>query len=402
MSPTKRKPRRQQAAETGPRVELVDLDRINPAPYNPRVDLTPEDREYQRLAGSLKQYGTVQLVVWNERSGNLVGGHQTLKALRRQNPKLARVAASIVNLDPLHERRLNALLNQGGRWDRDRLKTVLEEIDQLGGDIADVGFSPEELEQLAGIDAEVARAANRPSREEAMKALREGKEAREADRAQAEANDITELEADLTALQQVKRRQFLDALRCSNATAHLGRLPDRDEMFHCIMRGNYHAFDLIPALIKLADPGRLLELYITTLSFNRRQSAALAKLIDEGLIPAKRLAFVCSVYFQKTGGQELEMLTHVLDTRGGRCIAIRNHSKLMLARFSTGAHIVIESSANLRSCRNIEQFTATDSPDVYAFHRRWIEDVFKRGGLPAPADDPQPAPKRKRRPKPAA
>jgi hypothetical protein len=40
------------------------------------------------------------------------------------------------------------------------------------------------------------------------------------------------------------------------------------------------------------------------------------------------------------------------------------------------SHYVIESSANLRSCRNIEQFTMTNDRELLTFHRSWMETVI--------------------------
>ncbi len=64
------------------RVQRVRIDEIDPAPYNPRVDLKPGDPEYDKLRRSLQEYGCVEPLVLNERTGNLVGGHQRLNVLK--------------------------------------------------------------------------------------------------------------------------------------------------------------------------------------------------------------------------------------------------------------------------------------------------------------------------------
>ncbi len=58
---------------------LKDLDFAH---YNPRKDLGPSDPEYQKLKKSIAEFGMVDPVVWNKRTGRVVGGHQTLKVLR--------------------------------------------------------------------------------------------------------------------------------------------------------------------------------------------------------------------------------------------------------------------------------------------------------------------------------
>ena len=60
----------------------VNTKDINPAPYNPRVDLKSGDPDYEKLQRSIKEFGFVEPLVWNEQTGNLVGGHQRFKILQ--------------------------------------------------------------------------------------------------------------------------------------------------------------------------------------------------------------------------------------------------------------------------------------------------------------------------------
>lgn len=62
--------------------ETVNVNQLNPAPYNPRKDLKPGDAEYEKLRRSMEEFGTVEPLVWNIRTGNLVGGHQRHKVLQ--------------------------------------------------------------------------------------------------------------------------------------------------------------------------------------------------------------------------------------------------------------------------------------------------------------------------------
>jgi len=43
---------------------------------------------------------------------------------------------------------------------------------------------------------------------------------------------------------------------------------------------------------------------------------------------------------------------------------------------SDGRRFAVESSANLRSCRNIEQITLTQAADLHDFHAGWISHVI--------------------------
>jgi DNA modification methylase len=105
----------------------IPITRINPAPYNPRVDLTPDDPEYQKLKKSIVEFGYVEPLVWNKRTGTLVSGHQRFKILLEQG--IAEVEVSVVDLSLYKEKALNLALNKiRGSWDEDKLAQLLEDL----------------------------------------------------------------------------------------------------------------------------------------------------------------------------------------------------------------------------------------------------------------------------------
>lgn len=57
-------------------IRKVPISLLNAAPYNPRKDLQPGDPEYQKIARSIEKYGCVEPIIWNEKTGNVIGGHQ--------------------------------------------------------------------------------------------------------------------------------------------------------------------------------------------------------------------------------------------------------------------------------------------------------------------------------------
>jgi len=59
-------------------IKTIPVHKINPSLYNPRIDLQRGDPEYDALKNSMKKFGYVDPLVWNERTGHLVGGHQRL------------------------------------------------------------------------------------------------------------------------------------------------------------------------------------------------------------------------------------------------------------------------------------------------------------------------------------
>jgi len=75
-------------------------------------------------------FGVVEPLVWNRRTGHLVGGHQRLAVLRARGDTHADV--SVVDLPPAREKALNLALNRiQGRWDEDRLAELLRELVEL-------------------------------------------------------------------------------------------------------------------------------------------------------------------------------------------------------------------------------------------------------------------------------
>lgn len=116
------------------RIELKKISDLKPAPYNPR-QATKKDEFH--LSNSLKKFGMVDTIIFNERSGYIVGGHFRIRELIKLGYK--EVYCSIVDLDEKDERELNIRLNAnvgsfdydelGNNWDIDELKKYGLNID---------------------------------------------------------------------------------------------------------------------------------------------------------------------------------------------------------------------------------------------------------------------------------
>ena len=88
------------------RMERRSLADLKPAAYNPR-QISPKALE--GLGASVREFGLVQPIVWNRSTGNVVGGHQRLKALEAQG--VTETDVVVVELDEARERALNLALN---------------------------------------------------------------------------------------------------------------------------------------------------------------------------------------------------------------------------------------------------------------------------------------------------
>lgn len=125
----------------------LDLDIIQPAPYNPRADLTPDDPDYQRIKQSIIDHGLLQPIVYNEQTGNAVGGNQRLKILREMGVKKATCA--VIRVPLLREMEISVALNKlGNLWNREKLRDIMLQFKDQDYDATRSGFDQDEIDRL--------------------------------------------------------------------------------------------------------------------------------------------------------------------------------------------------------------------------------------------------------------
>lgn len=133
-------------------IRKVPISLLNAAPYNPRKDLQPGDPEYQKIARSIEKYGCVEPIIWNEKTGNVIGGHQRLKVLAATGA--VEVDVSVVQLSLEDEKALNLALNKiSGQWDNEKLSAVLQDL-SAGFYVEVTGFDQHEVDALVASFAE--------------------------------------------------------------------------------------------------------------------------------------------------------------------------------------------------------------------------------------------------------
>lgn len=126
-------------------IESINRSEIKNAEYNPR---RISEAAKLKLREALEKHGLVEPVVWNKKTGNLVGGHQRLEqldALIGKSDYTLDVAA--IYVDEREEAVINVQLNNPsmqGEWDTDKLADLAIDFDiafdEFGFDDIDVDF----------------------------------------------------------------------------------------------------------------------------------------------------------------------------------------------------------------------------------------------------------------------
>ena len=128
-------------------IRKVAVTDINPAEYNPRKDLKPGDPAYERLKRSMTEFGYVEPIIWNEETGNIVGGHQRYKVLVAEGH--TEVECVIVKMSPEREKALNVALNKvTGDWEFEALADLIKDLEAQDFDVTLTGFDAAEIEDL--------------------------------------------------------------------------------------------------------------------------------------------------------------------------------------------------------------------------------------------------------------
>lgn len=129
--------------------KVMKLADITPAEYNPRVALTESDFEYQALKASIDEFGLVVPLIVNERTGNLVSGHQRLTVMQAKGVEETEVV--VIDMEPEKEKALCIAMNKiSGEWDYGKLADIMEELQEADLDTTMTGFSDSEIASLLG------------------------------------------------------------------------------------------------------------------------------------------------------------------------------------------------------------------------------------------------------------
>ena len=119
-------------------VAKMKLTDLKPAEYNPRK-IT--DEAFAGLGNSISRFGILSHIVWNKRTGNIVGGHQRYKHLVEMGEIETEVI--VVDLDDNEEVALNITLNNKairGDFTKDVVNQLRASEAQLGSAFKQIGL----------------------------------------------------------------------------------------------------------------------------------------------------------------------------------------------------------------------------------------------------------------------
>lgn len=204
--------------------QTIPRSKIKNAEYNPR-SISKEAR--RRLKKAIQERGLVEGLIWNERTGNLVGGHQRLSILddleKGTNYSLT---VCRIDVDEKEEKRLNILLNNPlaqGAYESESLEKLIRDIDL---DIDSIGFDRVDIAAICTSDsfADLFSEEKEPAKKEigeleAMKERR--KKAKEENQSLDDAEfycvlvfkDRSELDSFLKATDESMDRRYIDGAR---------------------------------------------------------------------------------------------------------------------------------------------------------------------------------------------
>ncbi len=127
-------------------IQIINIEKLKAAEYNPRKDLKPEDEEYQKIKKSIIEFGYVEPIIVNS-DMTVIGGHQRLKVLKDLNHH--NIECVIVDLDKDKEKALNIALNKiSGEWDYDKLEDLFSELKESNYDLTSTGFDEKEINKI--------------------------------------------------------------------------------------------------------------------------------------------------------------------------------------------------------------------------------------------------------------
>lgn len=127
--------------------KTLPIGQLKPAAYNPRKQLKPGDKEYEKIKNSIKEFGYVEPIIVNY-DMTVIGGHQRLNVLKDLGYE--DVQCVVVHIEDEHKvKALNIALNKiTGAWNEQLLADLIVDLQSVDFNVDLTGFEAPEVEQL--------------------------------------------------------------------------------------------------------------------------------------------------------------------------------------------------------------------------------------------------------------
>ena len=127
--------------------KMLPIGSLKPAAYNPRKQLKPGDKEYEKIKKSIEEFGYVEPIIVNY-DMTVIGGHQRLTVLK--NLGYEEVQCVVVHIEDEHKvKALNIALNKiTGAWNEQLLADLIVDLQSVDFNVDLTGFEAPEVEQL--------------------------------------------------------------------------------------------------------------------------------------------------------------------------------------------------------------------------------------------------------------
>ena len=127
--------------------QLLPIEVLRPAAYNPRKKLKVGDKEYAKIKNSILEFGYVEPIIVNY-DMTVIGGHQRLTVLKDLGYE--KVQCVVVDIkDENKVKALNIALNKiTGVWNEELLADLIVDLQTANFNTDFTGFEAPEIEQL--------------------------------------------------------------------------------------------------------------------------------------------------------------------------------------------------------------------------------------------------------------
>jgi hypothetical protein len=174
---------------------------------------------------------------------------------------------------------------------------------------------------------------------------------------------------------QRRAREFKAGLRrraqLRKAAEVLPHLPGPGESLHALLTG-FFDFALVLTCVLRSRPAPCEHARLATLTFGPKNTQEMARWLDEGLV--RRLTLLCSDFMARASPKVYHgALAELAQQRGQVVGSARCHAKVCCLAFADGLRLAFEGSANLRTCRNVENVCVVNDPGLHDWHAAWID-----------------------------